>query len=79
MIGQEARLFSSKQPPFKGVLRAACSRWVNKVIDKAGIGVEFSNLIAHVRRCHRLQRHRVFLEFNNEISRMDTKNTFRSL
>ena len=69
MIGQETRLFSSMQPPFKGVLCAAFSRYVNIVIDKAEIGVEFSNIIAHVRWNH---------EFNNEISRMDTKNTFRS-
>ena len=38
--GQESHLFISTQAPFKGVARATISRWVERVIDKAGIDVK---------------------------------------
>ena len=37
--GQETQLIISTQAPFKGVARATISRWVKRVMDKAGIDV----------------------------------------
>ena len=39
--GQETQLFISTQAPFKGVARATISRWVKRVMDKAGIDVKW--------------------------------------
>ena len=38
--GQETHLFISTQAPFKGVARATLSRWVKRVMNKAGIDVK---------------------------------------
>ena len=39
MRGQETQLFIKWQAPFKGMARATISRWLNRVMDKAGIEV----------------------------------------
>ena len=38
--GQETQLFISTQAPFQGVTHATISRWVKRVMDKAGIDVK---------------------------------------
>ena len=54
--GQETQLFISTQAPFKGVARATISRWVKRVMDKAGIDVKCLNLIAQGQQHHLMLR-----------------------
>ena len=70
--GQVTQLFISTQSPFKGVARATISKWVKRFMDKTGIDVKCFK--PHSTRARKGKG--CSLEFNYEISRVDTKKHF---